>query len=437
MPGKGQFLSGSTPAFEGLPDELSEFLSRDTYSLLIKGESGTGKPILALTILRSLLPLENPLYLSTRTSPLQLVENYPWVEEIFGPANAAAAGGGKDGEGWETLIDARLDEPNVIFERITNVLMDKQAPTVVIDSWESLSDALGSEALRTNIKVLQTWRERAGARFIFVGEDPNNTAIDYMVEGVVVLKDRVAEARRLREIVLTKLHGVQISRPSYFFTLEGGTFASFPKYTPRDYEFRNPIPVRFETPPRKRSKTPTGYAPLDAHLDGGFSARSTAAVGMDGKVDNKAALILLSRTVQGWLAAGGRAVVERPEGVDRRYMAQYARAFATGGDFEVDDGTRRVGRQRTGAKRGAKTLAVLRGQGAMEPSGVASREAELVVRLGREPMGEGTGRPRVLLKLLLIEGTLFVQCELPSPALFGVVPSMSGGNPMMRLEPVV
>ena len=130
-------------------------------------------------------------------------------------------------------------------------------------------------------------------------------------------------------------------------------------------------------------------------------------------------------------------MVERPEGVDRRYMAQYARAFATGGDFEVDDGTRRVGRQRNGAKRGAKTLAVLRGQGAMEPSGVASREAELVVRLGREPMGEGTGRPRVLLKLLLIEGTLFVQCELPSPALFGVVPSMSGGNPMMRLEPVV
>jgi hypothetical protein len=35
-----------------LPAELSQFLSRRSYSLLIKGEAATGKTILALSILK-------------------------------------------------------------------------------------------------------------------------------------------------------------------------------------------------------------------------------------------------------------------------------------------------------------------------------------------------------------------------------------------------
>jgi KaiC/GvpD/RAD55 family RecA-like ATPase len=438
MPVKGQLQPSSSPAIEGLPDELTEFLSKDTYSLLIKGDSGTGKTILALTILKSLVPLENPLYLSTRTSPLQLVENYPWVEEIFGPANAAAVDQGKEGEGWETLVDARLDEPNVIFERITNVLMDKQAPTVVIDSWESLSDAVGSEALRTNIKVLQTWRERAGAKFIFIGEDPKNTDIDYMVEGVVVLKDQVEEGKRIREVVLSKLHGVQIGRPSYLFTLQGGTFVTFPGYSPRDYEFRKPLPVRFESPPRKKSKIPTGYAQLDSHLDGGFPPRSTASLEVDSRVDSKAALIFLSRTVQDWVSSGGRVVMQRPYGVERQYLSQYGKSFVNRGAIEIDEGLRKAQAHGRGAKGRSKTLAILNGQDTKQAPDSLSSEEELVVRIWRgSAVTENTERAKVTLRLLLIEGTLFVQCDLPSPALFGVVPSMSSGNPMMRLVPVV
>jgi KaiC/GvpD/RAD55 family RecA-like ATPase len=437
MPVKGQAAPRSPPAHEGLPDELSEFLSKDTYSLLIKGESGTGKTILALTILRSLLPIENLLYLSTRTSPLQLVENYPWVEEVFGQPRAVLAGREKEVEGWETLVDARLDEPSVVFERITNVLMDEEAPTVVIDSWESLSDALGDEALRTNIKVLQTWRERAGARFIFVGEDPTNTTIDFMVEGVVVLKDRVAEGRRLREIVLSKLHGVQIAKPSYFFTLQGGTFASIPGYSPRDYEFRNPLPVRFDTPPgRSGSRTPTGYAPLDAHLGGGFALGSTAVVEVDRKVDQRAGLIFLSRMVQRWTAAGGRVFLQPPGDVDRRYLSLYAKSFAVGkGLLQLGDGVGDWGARAGGRGRAGRSLVI----GGAKKAEKGEQRADLSVTLARkEEVDAGTNqRSAVYLKLTEIEGTLFLQCDAPSSALFAVVPGMSGGNPMMRLEPVV
>jgi DNA replication protein DnaC len=64
-----------------LPAELSQFLNRRSYSLLIKGKAATGKTILALSILKELGTTNNYLYLSTRVSPSQLFENHPWLSE--------------------------------------------------------------------------------------------------------------------------------------------------------------------------------------------------------------------------------------------------------------------------------------------------------------------------------------------------------------------
>ncbi len=439
MPGKKRPPLRTSSATQNLPPELAEFLSRDTYSLLIKGESGTGKTLLSLTILKALQPVANPLYLSTRISPLQLVENYPWAEDIFGLA-APQQKEGSETEGWETLVDARLDEPNVIFERITNVLMDKQAPTIVIDSWESLSDTLGTEALRTNIRVLQTWRERAGARFIFIGEDPGNSAIDFMVEGIVVLKDRVADGRRLREIVLSKLHGVQISRPSYFFTLEGGRFTSFPGYSPQDYLFREPLPVSLDRPfHRVKGRYPTGYPSLDGHLDGGFPARSTVVIEVDRGVDPKVGLIFLSRAVQDWLAVGDRVVVDGIHDIDKRYLSRFSKSFGHGvaGRLITSGGSiTEYGRrdERSALRRWSEKTMVIVGA-----EGVPTGKPNLTVVLGKtgDISQETVDRAATRLKFAKVDGTLFMACEAPWSGLYAVVPGMTGGNPMVQLEPVV
>ncbi|MGI0032713.1 MAG: gas vesicle protein GvpD P-loop domain-containing protein, partial [Nitrososphaeraceae archaeon] len=67
--------------FLDIPFELGEFMKNDTYSLLVKGRSGTGKTTLALSILRSLKEKNNFFYISTRSSPKQLVEHYPWLRK--------------------------------------------------------------------------------------------------------------------------------------------------------------------------------------------------------------------------------------------------------------------------------------------------------------------------------------------------------------------
>jgi KaiC/GvpD/RAD55 family RecA-like ATPase len=411
-----------------LPEELSEFLSRDTYSLMIKGESGTGKTILALTILEALQPLENVLYISTRTSPLQLFEYYPWIEGIFPPVAENQGSDTKVAEGWESVVDSRLDEPNAVFERITNVLMDKQAPTVVIDSWEALGDSMGSDPLKTDLRVLETWRERAGARFLFIGEDPTDTTLDHLVEGVVVLAERKLEGRRVRELTMSKLHGMQIQRPSHFFTLEGGKFTCFPEYSAEDYAFYRPLPVRLDRPiKREKGRVSTGHDALDGALKGGLPLQGTTLISLGDGVTYDVGLVLLSKLVQGWAEAGGKVVVHPPEDEGKDFARQYSEAFGKGGKVTV---AAKPGRLPSGP-----ILAIT-----APPSGKASIEAPksatvIVIAAG----GTHVLHPTASVKLVvsLIEGTLFVRGELPWTPLFGVVPTPSGGNPTVYLEPVV
>jgi KaiC/GvpD/RAD55 family RecA-like ATPase len=451
MPSKGKQGTEDSGQFEALPEELSEFLSKGTYSLLLKGDSGTGKTILALSILKALQPIENLLYLSTRTSPLQLMENYPWIEDVFGSASPQA-----NADGWETLVDSRLDEPNVVFERITNVLMDRQAPTLVIDSWESLADTLGSEALRTNIRVLQTWRERAGARFIFVGEDPSNTTIDFMVEGVIVLKDRVQQGRRLRELLFSKLHGVPIRRPSYYFSLHEGVFTSLPYYSPGDYDFRSSLPVTLDRPFRRiKGRYPTGYSALDSHLEGGYPSNSTVLLELDRGVDSRVGLVFVSRTVQDWVTAGDRVVVEKPLDVDKDFMRMYVKSFGrdAGPRLVVVDplskrgGVHEESVMKKGRRETHKTLAIRAATNAEEglekstlgvPGETLARaDLSIVIQKSREDGAGKTNAASILLRLFDIDGTLFFECETPRSPLFGVIPSRTAGNPTIALEPVV
>ncbi|MBI5698393.1 MAG: AAA family ATPase, partial [Thaumarchaeota archaeon] len=169
-----------------IPTELMQFVERDTYSLLIKGYAGTGKTTLALTILKALNIKENFQYLSTRISPTQLYQYYPWLAEFFGNSKEAQISDvSENGQGMPIFVDARLDEPSSMFERITNQLMDMKSPVIIIDSWDAVGYFMDREALMNNARVLQTWRERAKAKMIFISEEPTNTTVDVLIDGIV------------------------------------------------------------------------------------------------------------------------------------------------------------------------------------------------------------------------------------------------------------
>jgi KaiC/GvpD/RAD55 family RecA-like ATPase len=456
MPRKAKELVWEEPPIR-LPAELSEFLSRETYSLLLTGGSGSGKTILALTILGGLKTRGNMLYLSTRTSPLQILKDHPWIGKVFGRSPELNPEGRSEAA-WETLIDARLDEPGIVFERITNVLMDKQAPTVVVDSWESLNDSMDNEALRTNIRVLQTWRERARARFIFVGEDTANTMIDSIVEGVVTLTEQVFLGRRLREIFLSKLRGVQIARPTYFFSLENGVFRSIDRYGAAEFGIPRPSPSQSQRSVGANQRHySTGFRPLDEVMGGGYSPKSVALVETDQRVDARVVVAFLAGTIREWAANGRRVVLHKSETIDAASVSQLRASLGSAsGELEIWD-------PRTGGITGrVDSLASLQskiaeaktpvldvvdwdkitdsaGAGTQEPLiDFLKRKADLSILVSRSTPAQNplSGIASTHIRIVEKNGTIFAMSEKPWSELYAMVPGRRS-NPGPQLERVV
>jgi KaiC/GvpD/RAD55 family RecA-like ATPase len=222
-----------------IPPELMQFVKRDTYSLLVKGNSGTGKTTLSLTILRALEIRSNFFYISTRLSPRQLFVNYPWLDKFVVRENMEVDDPSKQRSGLSSFEDARLDEPESLFERITNQLMDVKAPIIIIDSWDAIASFMDTEARLNNERVLQTWRERAGAKLIFTSEDSEDNTLDFLVDGIVELKQKACRNADIRQIYFAKLRGTKINRSSYIFTLNNGIFRSYNHYDPSQFRIAN------------------------------------------------------------------------------------------------------------------------------------------------------------------------------------------------------
>ncbi len=213
-PNKKKITKKNT-AIGHLPPELLKFVNNDTYSLLIKGKPGTGKTTLALTLMDNLNYDSNYFYISTRLSIKQLLYFYPWITKFT--LNTESNQEYK-------FEDARLDEPESLFERITNQLMDVKSPIIIIDTWDTIALFMDRESRLNNERVLQIWRERSGAKLIFLSESSDLTLLDSIVDGVITLRQELKKTYTYRELFFNKLRGITIDCPKYCFSLYNGIF---------------------------------------------------------------------------------------------------------------------------------------------------------------------------------------------------------------------
>jgi KaiC/GvpD/RAD55 family RecA-like ATPase len=320
-----------------IPDELMQFVKKDTYSLIIKGSAGTGKTTLSLTILKALDIKDNFFYICTRVSPKQLLLSYPWIAK-FKETQKERGPVPEIGEMDVPLNfeDARLDEPESLFERITNELMDVKAPLIIIDSWDAVASFMDREARLNNERVLQTWRERAGAKIIFVNEDPNDTSLDFVVDGAVKLDQTVYEDVRIREISLLKLRGIKISKHSYTFTLNNSEFRSFQTYNPRNFatnpDIMTPLPLDKKKNNvlsllREHGSIKTGYKDLDTNLGGGFPRRGIVILEVDSKINVAVPMAFLLKIVVTFLNFDSVVFFEPPVSVDAPSTVFYLKTY--------------------------------------------------------------------------------------------------------------
>jgi KaiC/GvpD/RAD55 family RecA-like ATPase len=438
-----------------LPAELSQFLNRRSCSLLIKGEAATGKTILALSILKEFGAAGNYLYLSTRVSPSQLFENHPWLSELP-KAKKPDSDSEEQGEvqSQNQFVDARLDEPVPFFERITNELMDARSPTIVLDSWDPIGMMMKDDALLSNTKVLQTWRERAEAKIITLIEDSDNTSFDSLFDGVITLDRYYEEGRVVRMMQLSKLSGVKVTRPSYLFTLDDGIFQSFRAQSPLEIETQKSPGWAWE----RRTRT-TGYSELDAILDGTLPSGTLVHLNVTSGVNSGTVLLLLS----GILGRGGprsRSLFFRPfEGIGLEKASGALgevipirqagpRGGGGNGSGTWAESLKVLVKRQKGAKRGQKIVAVVGSDFLLNAGGEDDREALLelmkseidlsvLVSDSETPLESGARAADVSLKLSEINGTPLLEGQLPWTEFFVITANALAGALTLRLVPMV
>jgi KaiC/GvpD/RAD55 family RecA-like ATPase len=325
-----------------IPKELMEFVRHDTYSLLVKGDAGTGKTTLSLTILRALRIRANFFYISTRLSPKQLFIYYPWLGKYMDIVNQdeipPQTSSQQTSYNAPSFEDARLDEPESLFERITNQLMDVKAPIIIIDSWDAVASFMDKEARLNNERVLQTWRERAGAKLIFISENPNDTTLDFLVDGIVNLSQRFYAGARVREMTLTKLRGIRINKSCYIFSLNNGTFKSYAPSDPSDFvinqratdiQFNSTIPkiikkdYAFKSDKTKRHYISSSYKQLDTALGGGFPEKSLVFIESHSEVSIKVISLLVAGLISNNIDDGNPTVIENSREIDAELIKSY------------------------------------------------------------------------------------------------------------------
>jgi KaiC/GvpD/RAD55 family RecA-like ATPase len=438
-----------------LPDELKKFFERGGSSLLIKGSAGSGKTTLALTLLRALNVTENFLYASTREAPIQFIRDNAWLAERFG---GQIRDSGKQNQSEDPdsalldgFVDARLDEPTQLFERITGKLMDSSSPFIIIDTWDAMLDFAESKALRANARVLQTWAERAGATLVFTLEDPRNEALDGLVEGILLLKQKNVGSRRLREMVISKLSGVKIENPSYFFTLNGAEFRSFAHYRPEDLAFApNIVNPRVPRSPTRDSpgSFPMGYSELDSALGGGIPAGSVLSIEVDPEVNMRIPFFLIRQIITSFASPGRQVRIFPVRGLDSEFVSEFLRVSVPRPSMKYV-GLPKSPKTSVSEKfaPGTEVLSVLNFHGLEDKSlrhfaDLAGSNNGITIFLGKEwkseeAVGTVSTIARSRLKITYTDGTLFLQSKIPFSQFFGMTVSRRLGIPEIALEPMV
>jgi hypothetical protein len=172
---------------------------------------------------------------------------------------------------------------------------------------------MDKEGRLNNERVLQTWRERAGAKLIFISEHPDDTTLDFLVGGVVELRQMYHDNVRFREISLLKLRGVRIDRPSYVYTLEGSIFRSFDPYVPpksrqaiqNKQEAKKPAEILSST-----NLVKSGFSALDRALGGGFPRNGIVVLEHDERMSKTTTMSVLAGLVSSFVSNGNPVFVQ-------------------------------------------------------------------------------------------------------------------------------
>lgn len=302
-------VPSSKLADQGLED-LYRFIRIGNRSLLIKGKSGTGKATLCFELAKNHVDKFDIIFISRNTSEHALYNRFPWVKKFVKPYNIISIISTDF-----TLADPSFTITNII-NSITNLttkiedpfvsLKDRVKPFVILDIWDAITKEADAATRIRAEKMLTSLTERNEGFIVFLTEEMENSTIEYLVDGVILLTQDFYKSYRLREMRVEKLKGTHISRARVPFTLEGGRFRTFSSLSHKVAidKAKNFAPI-----PHGEGFYSTGNMDLDDRLNGGFKRGSIISIEMEDEVDRFVFVPIFAPIVLNFISQDNAAVV--------------------------------------------------------------------------------------------------------------------------------
>jgi len=210
-----------------IPNEILKALEQNGFTLLIKGDAGTGKTTLSLEILKF---AKSKIYISSRISPTMIKKQFPWLENediIF--IDATQTFFQEDSITTQIERAIKFREMPGFLQKLYEIVKNKDSSTiVVIDSWDAIYNSILEESLESKrIETVLTEMVRFLKFNLILITESNQTSLDYISDGVVELKSEIICNRSKRVIKIKKMRGIEITQPEYLFSLHQSRFKHF------------------------------------------------------------------------------------------------------------------------------------------------------------------------------------------------------------------
>ncbi len=210
------------------PKNISRFLNKRGFVLLIRGKPGTGKSTFSLGLMKKY----NMAYVATKKIIEKIDVEYPWID--------------KDMKKMMFAIEEKYDYQNsdtfgqmfyLLPEALRHVLNLFEAGKIngiIIDSWHAIMSELNIKTMeekeREKIYEPNTFFLKLikfadmGVKFVIVREGDEDDELSYLSDGLITFKSKVEDGRIYRWFKIDKLRGEEIEKHKYFFTLKNSRF---------------------------------------------------------------------------------------------------------------------------------------------------------------------------------------------------------------------
>jgi KaiC/GvpD/RAD55 family RecA-like ATPase len=278
-----------------IPTEIYQFfMNPGGHSLILRGNAGTGKTTFALQTIEDLAQIENSFYFSMRVSDHSLITQFPWLTEKLMPACGTAEQKKEDvvgkhrtglsklkGLGMQSIGTAKKEMSVMIGKDLGDLehvydVVEGTFPArslIIIDSIDAMAERYSMSCASLLTAIQKDLVEGYGSNVLFVLEN-NEPKLDYLGDGVIILGLADHQLRRIREIDILKLRGVEIAQPKYLFTLKTSRIQTFANLWENEVKHQDQWkPVQDVT-----GKVSFGLTDLDRLMRGGMEKGSMTLI---------------------------------------------------------------------------------------------------------------------------------------------------------------